>query len=327
MISEASNPIEKIELQNQLGAVSRARHASSQEQSDVQKAQEAFEQANELYRSLPPEQQGGRAGGIQVVALCTAAVAAREANDHEKSATLFRSARELFQASQDSAMFAASVGYDLESITNQEMNQWIRVKKETDALKCLEILSTLPSPRWAPSYYALNYAALRYEKDSKGFQSFVSKWLDTNAFDDRTPILMARLGFSYFDSELYEKALPIYETLRDKHRSDFQRLEPEAFKQGNGGHYERVLFHLAHVYAQQGDVGKAESVKTELTTLLPDSTLGKFLTDSGISPSEEAWISPERPRYLALRIFLFVASIIVISWGLYLLWTKEKEKA
>ena len=191
----------------------------------------------------------------------------------------------------------------------------------------MEILSNLPSSRWTPSYYALNYAALRYEKDSKGFQSFVSKWLDTNAFDDRTPILMANLGFSYFRDKLYDEALPLYETLRDKHLADFQRLEPEAFRRGNGGCYEKVLFDLTKIYTQRNDIGKAESTKTEMLTLSPESPRAKILSDERFSPlAAETWTQPERTRYLALRFFLFVASIIMISWGLYLHWTKEKEK-
>ena len=223
MISKATRSEEKIELQNQLGAISRTRYLSSLDENFLQESQKAFEQADELYRSLPAEKQEGRLGGEQIVNLCVAAAAAREANDHERSATLYRSAHELFQSSPESAKHAASMGYNLEVVVNQEMEQWIHAKKEADALRCLEILSNLPSPRWVPSYYALNYATQWYEKDTKGFQDFVSNWLDRSPFDERTPILMARLGFSYFDSGFYDKALPIYETLRNKHRGDFQR--------------------------------------------------------------------------------------------------------
>jgi len=62
---------------------------------------------------------------------------------------------------------------------------------------------------------------------------------------------MARLGFSYFDDTLFEKALPIYETLRDKHRADFQKLKSKAFQQGNGGHYEAILRPLYRIYSQR----------------------------------------------------------------------------
>jgi tetratricopeptide (TPR) repeat protein len=324
MISEARNSKEKMQLYDELGTVSRARFWTSQSPIELEKSQEAFEQANTLYRSLPPEQQSGDIGGQQIVGLRIAATAAREANNHEKSATLFRSARELFQSSPESAKHAVLLGDDLEIITEQEMIEWIHIRKEADALKCLEILTHLPSFRWSPSYYALNYAALWYEKDSKGFQDFVSNWLDKNPFDERTPILMARLGFSYFDDGLYDKVLPIYETLRDKHRADFQRLEPKAFQQGNGGHYERILHDLFKIYSQRGDRNKAENMMSELTALLPDSTLGKSLSRQDFSYSE-AWTPPERGRYLVLRIVSFVAGIVMILWGLYLAWTKEKK--
>jgi len=135
---------------------------------------------------------------------------------------------------------------------------------------------------------------------------------------------MAYLGFSYFDDNQYDKAFPIYETLRDKHRDDFRRLEPKTFEQGNGGYYERVLFDLAKIYAQRGDVSKATNTKTELTTLLPQSSLAKILT-GGVFSSEETWAPPERPRYLALRISLAVIGLALLLLALYLLWTREKE--
>jgi len=323
MISESTKPEEKIELYNQLGIVSRARHLGSQEQSDSQKAQEAFEQANELFLSLPSEKRGGSTGGDQILALCTAALAAREAGNQEKSATLFRSARELFQSSTESAMYAASLDYDVEIIAELEMIQWVQVKEESNALNCLEILSKVPSPRWSPSYYALKYATEWYGKDSKGFQNFVSNWLDNNAFDERTPILMARLGFSYFDDKQYEKALPIYETLRDRHRDDFQRLEPKAFQQGNGGHYERVVADLVEIYSQRNEVGKTESLMTELTTLLPDSSRAKMLKRLNPSLDESEWAPPERASYLGLRIFSAVLGAVLILLGLYLNWRKR----
>ena len=326
LIAEAKTPEEKIGWQNELGTISMRRSLDSQDQNELKKAQEAFEEANKLYLSLSPEKQKGPLGGEQIDSLFTAAVAAREANDHEKSATLFRSARELFQSSTECAAHAAMIGYDLEVIAEREMNQWITLRKESDALRCLEILSKLPSFRWCPSLYALNYATMWYVNNSKGFQDFVSQWLDENSFDERTPILMARLGFSYFDDGLYDMALPIYETLREKHRGDFQRLEPKAFEQGNGGHYERVLHDLFKIYSQRGDKNKADNMRTELTTLLPDSALGKLL--SPIKPLLEDWTPPERdrPRYLALRITCIVVGIVLILWGLYLAWTEKKKE-
>ena len=211
------------------------------------------------------------------------------------------------------------------SITELEMNQWITLKRDADALKCLEILSKLPTYRWPPSYYALNYAMLRYGNDPKGFQGFVSQWLDKNAFDDRTPILMAQLGFSCFRDGQYDKALPIYETLRDKHRDDFRRLEPDAFGEGSGGHYERILFDLNQIYLKRGDMGKAESTKTELVNLLPESPFANILSGQDFSENQPDYQPPERAPYLLLRIFLVVAGLTMILWGLYLAWTKEKK--
>jgi hypothetical protein len=319
MVSEATIPEEKVFFLNQLGTVSRLRYLSSQDQSDSQKSREAFEQANELFLSLPPERQEGRLGGDQIINLGSAAAGARDAGDHERSAMLYRNARELYQSLPENAAHAASV-CGLESIANQEMNQWIRVKKAAEALKCLEILSNLPSARWSPSYYALNYATQWYEKDSKGFQDFVSNWLAKNDFDERTPILMACLGFSYFDDKIYDKALPIYETLRDKHRGDFQRLETKAFEQGSGGHYEQILYHLSVIYSQGNDRGKIESVKTEMVNLLPESPFVKFLT--GQNRSEVDWTPPERASYLWLRILSAVTGIVLILLALYLNWRK-----
>jgi len=320
MIAETRNPEEKVELYNQLGTISRARHLTSRRQGDLEKAQEAFEQANELFLSLPPEEREGRIAGEQIVNLCTAATAAREAGDHERAATLFRSARELFQESTENARYAVSMGYDLEIITEQEMMQWIRVREEANALHCLRILSELSSPRWVPSWYALQYATLWYANDSTGFQRFVSKWLEDNAFDGRTPILMARLGFSSFDDELYEKALPIYETLRDNHRADFQRLEPRAFEGGSGGHYGRVLADLARIYAQLDDRGKVESVRTEMVSLFPECPRVQFLTRQGSSWDGSEYVVPRRQN-LFFRLALTGIGVALIVLGLYL-WRK-----
>jgi|GEM_PF-2283411 len=328
LIADAKTTDEKIRWQNQLGTVSRLRHQGTQEQRDFQMSQEAFEKAHELYLSLSSEKQSGYAGGNQIVALCTAATTARESNDHEKSATLFRSARELFQSSPESAMYAVSVGYGLEIITELEMNQWIILKRDAESLKCLEILSTLPVSRWPPSYYAQQYAERRYENinDSTGFQNFVSQWLDENAVDERTPILTARLAFSYFRDGQYDKALPIHETLREKHMADFRRLEPDAFRNGRGGHYESILLNLNQIYLHQGDMDRADRMKTELINLLPESPFTRAWSEPEFSEDQPEYQPPKQASYLLLRIFLVIVGIIMILWGLYLARSKERKK-
>ena len=324
MISETSMLEERIYFLNQLGTVSRRRYRTTQYENDIQESRGAFEQANELFLSLPPERRDGRLGGMQIINLGTAAGTASDAGDHERAATLTRSARKLFQSSSESTQQYVASTYGLESITNQEMHRWIYVKKEANALECLAILSNLPSYRWAPSYYALKYATSWYKDDSDGFQNFVANWLTENPFDDRTPILMTYLGSSYFDDGLYDKALPIYENLRDNHRADFQRLEPATFEKGRGGYYEWILFNLAKIYRQQGDAGRTESVRTELTALLPESPLVKFLY--GNESSEETWTLPERTRLTPLRITLLVVGIVMILLGLYLACMREKKQ-
>ena len=326
LISEASSPEEKIRWYGQLGTVSRMRYQGNQNQDDRQKSQEAYEKAHSLFLLLPLEkQQSGDLGGRQIVSLCMSAALAKGANDHERAVALFRSAREMFQSSTKCAQYAVSVKYELEYITEQEMLQWAHLKEDDEATKCLEILSNLPTYRWAPSYYALNYAILRYENDSKGFQKFVSRWLDTRSFDDRTPILMANLGFSYFDDDVYEKALPIYETLRDKHRDDFRRLEANAFQRERGGCYDRILFDLAIIYSRRNDFGKAESAKTELINLFPQSNNAKTLSGINFSFSEKPWSPPERARFTPLRIAFIIAGIVMIVLGLYFILAKEEK--
>jgi tetratricopeptide (TPR) repeat protein len=323
MITGASTPEGEIELHNQLGTISRMRYWGSQDEKFLQESLDAFEQANVLYLSLPPERQGGVVGGRQIRAIFTTGTLARDQNDHEKAATLFRTARELFQSLPGSAMHVASVYFNLETIAEQEMIQWIHLRREGDALSCLRILSDLPTYRWPPSYYALQYATQWYGGNSAGFQNFVSNWLDKNTFDERTPILMARLGFSYFDNGLYEKVLPIHETLRDKYRGDFQRLEPVAFQQGNGGHYERILYHLSVIYSQGNDRGKADSVRTEMLNLFPESARVKFLVEPNSSWDGSEFVVPERGQYFVLRVCLTVLGAMMILLGLYIAWRKK----
>ena len=85
-----------------------------------------------------------------------------------------------------------------------------------------------------------------------------------------------------------------------------------------------MLHDLAVIYMQQGDRNKAENMRTELTTLLPDSTLGKFLTDSAPLSSED-WTQLKRAPYLGFRIATFIIGIVLIILGLYLAWIKEKK--
>jgi tetratricopeptide (TPR) repeat protein len=325
MIAHAGNPVEKIRWLNESGEVNRMRYWSTQNQNDAQKSLDVFEQAHALYLQLPPEAKNGELSGRQVVALCMAGDISKVFDNHVKSAMLFQSARELFQVSTDAAIYAVLVHCDLESIADQEMAEWIKGGKESKALICLAILSRLRPYRWPPSYYALKYASLRYENEPRGFQDFTSKWLDTNAFDERTPILMAHLGFSYFEHELYEQALPLYEILRDKHRDDFQSLEPDAFRDGGGGCYDRVLTDLATIYLRRGHIDEAEKLKNELKNLLPKSANVGILSNNIPKPELEFLLQQRSTRSLVLRVILAVTGLVLILLGVYLRWFVHGE--
>ena len=329
IISQTESVSEKICWHNELGEVSRAEFFTNKDQSEAKKSLDAFEQAYTLYLSLPPEEKTGEIGRRIVVSQCMASDLTGMLGDHEKSATLAQSARKLFQSSTDIAACAVMVGYDLESITLQEMNAWVHAKQESKAIDCLEILSKLRPYRWPPSSYALDYATLRYEndgiQDSKNFQDFVSHWLSNHAFDERTPILMARLGFSYYGDGLYEKALPIYETLRDKHREDFQKLEPDAFEQGSEGHYDTVLSDLAVLYLRQGNFAGAESVKKELTELLPQSRNIEGLTPENFMVDLPPFPQPQQSSTgnLFFKGAFMLLGVVLILLGLYLHFVKK----
>ena len=325
MVSNAGSTLEKIRWYNELGEVSRAEYLANKDQNEARKSLDAFERAHALYLSLSSEERDSEVGGRQVISLYMAGGMSGMLGDHAKSATFYQSAREQFQMSTDIAARAVLVGYDLESITSQEMIEWVHAEQESNALNSLEILSKLRPYRWPPSHYALQYSILQYENNSKGFQDFVSDWLRQHAFDERTPILMARLGFSYFDDSLYEKALPIYEVLRDKHREDFQKLEPDAFKVGSGGHYDRVLSDLAIIYLRQGNFSGAEKVKNELKESLPQSKNIDMLTPENFSvdlvqfPQSQQWST----RNLFFRGAIMLLGIVVILVGLYLHFVKR----
>ncbi len=278
-----------------------------------------FEQAYTLFLTLPLDKRNTALGGRVVVGLCMAGYVAGQMDDRRKAANLYQAARELFQTSTEIAAWAVSISYDLEYIAAEEMLEWIHVNKEKNALNCLDILSKLPAYRWPPSHYALMYAELQYENNSKGFQDFVLKWLDEHKADERTPILRARLGMSYYNDSFFEKALPIYEVLWKKHKSDFQKLEPDAFRQGHSGHYDRVLSDLGVLYLRQGKFEDAERVKAEFIKLLPKSQNIKGLTPEHWSV-DMATLSPmpEKPRYLLYRGTLVTLGLALILWGFYL---------
>lgn len=328
IISDAGSTREKIRWYNELGEVSRAEFLANQVQSEGKNSLDAFERAHTLYCSLPPEARNDDdAGGRQVVALCMAGDVSKTLGDHVKSATLYQTARELFQSSTESAARAVLVGYDLESIAKYEMVEWVYAKEESKALNCLEILSQLRPYRWPPSYYALEYAELQYKKNAQGFQNFVSEWLDQNALDERTPILMARLGLSYNSDGLYEKALPIYETLRNKHCGDFQKLEPDAFQAGHGGHYDEVLYELGVIYLRQGKLDEAEKVKNELAKLLPKSQWIEYISPDNFTADmvDLAQITRQPRKYSVMRIIFMVPGIVLILWGLYRFAVERKK--
>lgn len=322
VISRTTAPEEKIRLLNELGEICRARYLDTQDINEARKSFKSFEQAHLLYLQLPSESLNGNISGRQVVFRSMAGDISKVFKDHQKTAVLFQTARELFQDSTESAMTAVMMGYDLETIAHQEMIEWIHAEAESKALNSLTILSKLHPHRWPPSFYALDYAQLWYEGNPRGFQNFVEKWLNSNVFDERTPILMARLGFSYFDHQLYEKALPIYEVLRDKHRADFQKLEPDAFREGNSGHYDRILSDLAMIYLRLGHTEEAKKIQEELKEVLPKSDNIEGLSKSIPTPRPIVPIQPRSSVYVAIRITFIVAGLIMILWGVYLRWGK-----
>jgi tetratricopeptide (TPR) repeat protein len=322
MVAETKNPVEKIRWFNELGEAFRANYLSLKIQEDAQKSLNAFEQSYTLYQSLSPQIQDddNDFGGRQIVVLCMAGEMATVLKDNTKSVTFYQFAREIFQRSTKNAMYAVLVGYDLEYILENEMIGWIQCKNVPKAFTILNMFSKLQSYRWSPSYYALRYATLLYENDPENFQIFVAKWLEDNDDDERTPIPMAYLGFSYFDGGLLEQSFPIYKILRNKQDS-FQKLEPDAFRDGRGGCYDRILSDLAVIYLRSGEIDEAEKIKEELKKLLPQSrnidmlSSENFLIDRFVLKQQQ-WTL----KYLLFRSSLIVVGFVLIVLGLYFHW-------
>jgi tetratricopeptide (TPR) repeat protein len=284
IIDESDSVEEKIYMYKELGEVLRAQYWGNKSSSTAEESVDAFEKSYSLYRSLPKSSQEiPYLGSEQVVSLCMAGRMLSLLDRRTDSAEKYQSARELSQSSQEIAIEAQHLGYDLEAIAQSEMVEWVNAKEETRALYCLDILSKLSSYRMPPSSYALQYAKLQYAQNSMKFQQFVSEWLDSHSPDEQTPVLMAELGISYYNDEQLEKALHIYEALRNKHASDFQKIEENAFRKGRGGYYGKILYDMAVIYLRQGKVEEAENVKSELTTLLPNTPNLQYLTPESFS--------------------------------------------
>jgi tetratricopeptide (TPR) repeat protein len=330
LVDGTKNPVEKIRWFNELGETFRANYFFLNVQEDARKSLNAFEQSYTLYQSLSPKIQddGDDFGARQIIALCMAGEMAKILKDNTKSVALYQFAREIFQRSTKNAMYAVLFGYDLEYILENEMVGWIQCENIPKACTILKMFSKLQSYRWPPSYYALKYATLSYENDPENFQIFVVKWLEDNHDDERTPILMAYLGFSYFDDGLFEQSLPIYKILRNKQDS-FQKLEPDAFRDGRGGCYDRILSDLAVIYLRSGEIDEAEKVKEELKKLLPQSpnidmlSSENFLIDRFVfKQQQQQWIW----KYWFFRSMLIVAGLILIILGFYFRWRDRYVK-
>ena len=320
IIDESDSVEEKIYMYNELGEVLKTKYWGNKSSSIAEESVDAFEKSYSLYRSLPKSsQESPYLGSQQVVSLCMAGRMLRLLDRRTDSAEKYQSARELLQSSQEIAIEAQHLGYDLEGIADLEMVEWVNAKEETRALHCLDILSKLSSYRIPPSSYALKYAKLQYAPNSMEFQQFVSEWLDSHSPDEQTPILMAELGISYYNDEQLEKALHIYEDLRSKHASDFQKIEENAFRKGRGGCYGKILYDMAVIYLRQGKVEEAENVKSELTTLLPNTPNLEYLTPESFS-ADLATFSEEDTRktnnYL-IRILFVIVGASFIFLGIY----------
>ena len=202
IIDESDSVEEKISMYKELGEVLKTKYWRNKSSSIAEESVDAFEKSYSLYRSLPKSsQESPYLGSQQVVSLCMAGRMLRLLDRRTDSAEKYQSARELLQSSQEIAIEAQHLGYDLEGIADLEMVEWVNAKEETRALCCLDILSKLSSYRMPPSSYALKYAKLQYAPNPMEFQQFVSEWLDSHSPDEQTPVLMAELGISYYTSQ------------------------------------------------------------------------------------------------------------------------------
>ena len=272
IIDETDSDEEKIHMYNELGEVIRMEYWGNKSSSLAEKSVDAFEKSYSLYRSLPKSsRETADLGSRVVISLCMMGEMLSLLDKRSDSAEKYKTARELLQSSQEIAIEAQLNNYDLEMIAALEMVEWVKAKKETRAVNCLNILSKLSSYRMPPSYYALQYAKLQYVQNSMGFQKFVSKWLDSHSEDEQTAVLMAQLGFSYYNDGQFEKALNIFEDLRKNYAGYFQKNEEDAFREGRGGYYGKILSEMTVIYLRQGKIEEAQNVKNELTKLLPNT--------------------------------------------------------
>jgi tetratricopeptide (TPR) repeat protein len=180
-------------------------------------------------------------------------------------------ARKIYSQSVDAAAHTESTGIGLESLLEGEMRGWVKCGNADKAKEVLGEFSALRNPRWDPSFYAKECADMLYENKPIKYQEFVSDWLQKHPIDKQTAVLMARLALSYYRTEQYMKALPLFETLRNEHLQDFQREDAEAFKRGHGGYYDFIMEGLMMIYLRRGEFEEAKKVQQELKKHLPNS--------------------------------------------------------
>jgi tetratricopeptide (TPR) repeat protein len=323
---ESQSVSEKICWLNELGEISRAEFAVSHSIEDAKAALDAFGKAQDLYLSLE-ESQKKVLGKRQIIALSMAGdLSANVPGEEANVPLLYSDARKIFQEYVNCGAEAVASGCDRETLLQEEMQGWIRCGNKEKATEILAELSKTTPLRWTPSYYALMYAEHIYAAEPQQYQRFLDDWSKRNPFDERMPILWARLAFSYYDTEQYIEALPIYELLRNKYIISFQKLEPLAFKDGRGGCCDRILSNLAVIYMRMGKLDEAEKVKDELRVLLPNSGYMKFRSNADIRVDlyDINSLPESRNRSFFMRILLITGGAAMISISLYSLFIKKR---
>jgi tetratricopeptide (TPR) repeat protein len=197
--------------------------------------------------------------------------------------------------------------------------------------QCRQVLDefyTLRNPRWDPSFYAKECADMFYENKPIQYQEFVSDWLQKHPSDKYTAVLMARLALSYYRTERYMQALPIFESLRNEHLQDFQRENAEAFKRGHGGYYDFIMEGLMMIYLRRGEFEEAKKVQQELKKHLPNSKNIDKLEQIDIIPDlVDMPLAAETGISFHNRVIGVVSGslgIVFIVLGLYYFFRNEK---
>jgi tetratricopeptide (TPR) repeat protein len=312
-----TSPAWQIRWKSELGELARAQFNRSGAVSDAKAALEFFNEADEIISKKNSEKPIDFSLVEQsVINLSYAAEICLRLGRHKDALAVVERGLNQILVIPDKLKVRIRTGFDQELFASYQLKIAAHIGDDKLAEKALKTLSSVPTPRLEPSFYAFDYASQLWggnsTKDNQALLKFMRSWLDAKPNDKWAPFFQLNYADLLQQTGNYSAAITNLDYLYDNHLSVFQAEDLVNGVSSKSGNYARLLFAAARSANEVGNNQKAEFYIKQFQLVATNDyrlpNLKKLVEKSNSLPLKQ------RSNLWVVSALVLTNLILIVSW-------------